>query len=94
MFACTGCVTGAVFEFVTRPLDVNLNGPPVHKGYRGTSTKRLVIPYPFRMQFEWGSTAVADGMAKAGITKIYYADIQTLSVLGFWRQRWIYVYGE
>ncbi len=92
--ASSGCVSGFIFTHVTEPLDVNYDATPVHTGRRGTSLKRLVIPYPVRMQFDWGSTGVNDGMRQAGITRAYYADIETLSFMGIWTQRWIHVYGE
>jgi hypothetical protein len=38
-------------------------------------------------------TPVHDG-GRAGITTIHYADLETLSVLGIWTQRWAVVYGE
>ena len=94
LLASTGCISGSVFRNTTQPLDVNLDATPVHAGGRGTSHKTVVIPYPVRMQFDWGSTAIADGMKSVGMTRAYYADLQTLSILGLWTQRWIHVYGE
>ena len=92
--ASSGCVSGFIFTHVTEPLDVNFDATPAMTGARGTSLKRLVIPYPVRMEFDWGSTGVADGMHEAGITRAYYADIETLSFMGVWTQRWIHIYGE
>jgi hypothetical protein len=94
LIASTGCVQGVLFYHVTVPLDENFDATPAKAGRRGTSHKRLVIPYPFRMQFDWGSTAIADGMKAEGMTTAYYADVETLSFLGIWTQRWIHVYGE
>lgn len=33
-------------------------------------------------------------MNKVGIETVHYADLETLSVLGVWNQRWVHVYGE
>ena len=94
LFASTGCLGGALFTWVTVPLDRDFDATPSSPGGRGTSQKRVVIPYPVRIQFDWGSTAIADGMRKAGITKAHYADVETRSFMGVWTQRWIHVYGE
>jgi hypothetical protein len=47
-----------------------------------------------RLQVDWGSTAIGDGMRAAGLTRVHYADLETLSILGLWTQRWIHLYGE
>lgn len=94
VLASGGCVSGAVFRHTTEPLDVNFDATPVHRGKRGTSHKTLVIPYPVRMQFEWGSTAVGDAMRAKDMTRVYYADIETLSFMGLWTQQWIHIYGD
>jgi hypothetical protein len=93
LLASQGCY-GAFFHHVTVPLDVNMDATPAHTGERGTSQKRVVIPYPFRMQFDWGSSAVGDGMRSANITTVHYADLETISFLGVWTQSWIHIYGE
>ena len=31
---------------------------------------------------------------KVGMTQVYYADLEVLSVMGVWTQRWIHVYGD
>ncbi len=90
----TGCISGAIFQYTTVPIDVNLDETPAHTGERGPSWKTFVIPYPLRMQFHWGSTAIGDAIRYRGLTTVHYADLRTLSVLGLWTQRWVYVYGE
>jgi hypothetical protein len=90
----TGCVAGFIYHHVTVPLDTNFDATPVHPGDRGRSQKRVVIPYPVRMHFDWGSSAIGDGMREAGITRAYYADMETRSFMGVWTERWVHVYGE
>jgi hypothetical protein len=96
LVAATGCLSGGIYTHVTRPLDLNLDHTPVHDGKSGDSWKTLHIPITSGLfvQFDWGSDAIGDGARKAGITTIYYADLETLQVLGIWSQRWAIVYGE
>jgi hypothetical protein len=94
LLGSTGCVSGLIYHHVTVPLDTNFDATPAHTGDRGRSQKRVVIPWPVRMQFDWGSSAVGDGMREAGITRVYYADMETRSFLGVWTERWVHVYGD
>ncbi len=91
----SGCVSGAIYSHTTVPLDVNFEGVPQKPDHRGPSWKTLSIPvYYGRLRFDWGSTAVADAARRAGIETVYYADLETRSVLGVWTRRTIHVYGE
>ena len=93
----SGCVSGAIYSHTTVPLDVNFEGAPQKPDHRGPSWKTLTIPvfyYGGRLRFDWGSTAIGDAAERAGIETVYYADLETLSVLGVWTQRTIHVYGE
>ena len=96
LVGATGCLSGGIYTHVTKPLDVNLNHTPVHDGGRGDSWKTLRIPITSGLfiQFDWGSDAIGDTARRAGMTTIHYADLETLSVLGLWTQRWAVVYGE
>ena len=96
LVGATGCLSGGIYTHVTKPLDVNLNHTPVHDGGRGESWKTLRIPITSGLfiQVDWGSDAIGDTARRAGMTTIHYADLETLSVLGLWTQRWAVVYGE
>jgi hypothetical protein len=52
------------------------------------------VVVPVFLQFDWGSDAIADAARDQGITEIHYADLEVLSVLGIWSQRWAIVYGR
>ena len=91
----SGCVSGAIYSHTTVPLDVNFEGAPQKPDHRGPSWKTLVIPAVVtNLRFDWGSIAIGDAAERAGIETVYYADLETLSVLGLWTQRTIHVYGE
>ena len=89
----TGCTSGLIYTHITTPLDVNLNNTPVFTGRTGTAkgdTKRI----RYYVDIEWDSNAIGDIMKRAGLTEVYYADLETLSVLGIWTQRYVIVYGR
>lgn len=86
----SGCLSGLVYSHVTRPLDVNFDQTPVH-AERAQSSHKTVEYY---VRVDWGSTGLADIGKAHGFDKIHYADLETLSILGFYRQRWAHVYGE
>ena len=85
-----GCLSGRIYSHVTRPLDLNLNRTPVYQTQGKDSTKTV----QYYLSVDWGSTGIGDVAKRHGMTRVYYADLETRTVLGFWRQHWVHVYGE
>lgn len=85
-----GCLSGALYHHTTVPLDVNLDETPVHREDAEGSWKT----FQYYVRFDWGSDAPGEIAREYGFTRIYYADLETLSVLGLWTQRTVHVYGE
>ena len=97
-----GCLSGAIYEHVTVPLDTNFDrtpspaGPPVEVPVR-RSWKTLAIPLVVvagRLEFHWGDASVAGAVRDAGLSRVAYADLERRSILGIWSQTWVRVYGE
>ena len=88
---CGGCAPGLVYTHITRPLDTDLDGTPLRFD-RGREDSKLLELNSFRI--EWGSMGIIDAARRAGLSEIDYADLETLSVLGIWTQRWALVYGR
>ncbi len=86
----TGCLSGAIYTHVTVPLDVDLGRTPVHRAEARDSWNTL----QYYVRLDWGSDGLGDVAKRYGFTRIHYADLETLSVLGIWRQQWARVYGE
>ncbi len=86
----TGCLPGLLYTHVTRPLDVNFDASPV-QGDRAASSQKTLEYY---VRVDWGNIGIADIAKQHGFAKIHYADLETLSVLGIYHQRWVHVYGE
>jgi len=88
----TGCLAGggALYSHVTVPLDVNLDRTPVHRD----QAQDALRTFNYFIRVDWGSDGIGDIAKRHGFKRVYYADLETLTVLGVWRQRWAHVYGE
>jgi hypothetical protein len=53
----------------------------------------LVLIYP-PLSAAWDDAAIGDIAKKNGIQELYFADLETLRVLGIWNQYWVHVYGK
>ena len=88
----TGCAagTGALYSHVTRPLDANFDQTPVHSD-SATGDQSSIQYY---VSINWGKSGLGDLAKKHGFTRIHYADLETLSILGIYTQRTAHIYGE
>ena len=85
-----GCGVGLIYTHVVVPLDLNQDVTPELE-LAGKSDMRT---FQYFVRFDWNSAAIADAARAAGITHIYYADMEILSVwFGVWEQRTAIVYG-
>jgi hypothetical protein len=86
-----GCVAeGAIFSKTTRPLMTDFDATPVAAS--GTSSDIKTVT--FYVDVEWGEGGIGAIARQHGIAEVYYADIETISVLGYWRQDFVRVYGR
>jgi hypothetical protein len=88
--ALPGCLSGAIYSHVTVPLDANFDATPVYRGEASDSWKT----FQYYGRIDWGSTGLAEVAREHGMKRLYYADVETLTILRFWTQRWVHVYGE
>ena len=93
----SGCssVSGAIYEKYRRPYTLNLDNTPVVTN-RG-SGKIVKIEEPFsgyNVSAEFNSNAIGDIARRHGITKVYWADLETYSLLGIWQEQRLWIYGE
>ena len=95
-FSLSGCVTGIIYSDVTEPLVLNMRNTPVGESPAEGSTKQLAYPLVTAgLQVNWDSIAIGDAMKAGGLTKAYFADLRTRSVLlGLWQKQTIIVYGS
>ncbi len=99
LLCLSGCLR-RVYYHVTEPLDVNFHETPVVDGYfahAASDTKQfryytlMVIPV---MQLQWDSNAIQEIAHEHGMEKVFYADLETLDILGTWTRRWVHLYGR
>lgn len=79
-----------LFTHVVVPLDPNFDRTVVQADSARDDTKR----FQYRIRVEWGSQAIGEIARENDIRTVHYADLETLSVLGVWTQRWVTIYGE
>ena len=95
--AMSGCVgTGLIYTRVTRPYSRNFQGTPA-----GTKTCRVnehILREPFSgasMSLSFTTRVAEEAARTAGMTNIYYADLETLSVLrGIYEKKTLILCGD
>lgn len=76
------------------PLSTNFDNTPVSKTKPEKSdVKHFFWPYP-RVDLQWSHNAIGQIAKERGINRVYYADLESLSVLWIWNQYWVHVYGD
>ena len=92
-----GCsVPGRLFTNVTEPFSLDFNHTPLGTKTCVIKNYRLKEPVSrFNVSAEWSRGEIAAAARKAGIRRIYYMDVHTLSVLmGLYRRKELIVYGD
>ncbi len=87
-----GCApTSFLFTLTTRPLDIDLN----ESDFSDETARAFVWTFQYSyLALRFGGNGIAQIAKEKGFTRVHYADIQTLSVLGVWTQQWVRIYGE
>lgn len=89
--AAIGCgPTGLIYTNATVPLDVDFDATPVVQQDDEGDIKTI----QYYLRVDWGDASIGEIAKSNGFEKIHYADLRTLSVLGFWQQRFVIIYGE
>ena len=83
---------GIIYTHTTKPLDVNMNQTPVGILESKSDVKHVSINA--YLQFMWDSNTIYDIAKEGGIDTVYYADLETFSVLGIWNQYTVHIYGK
>jgi len=91
LLSTTACTNGFVYRHTTQPLSRDFRQTPV---VHGEPARNDLKQFRYRyLDFRWESNSIGDIARKAGVETIYYADVETLSILGVWTQTWVLVYG-
>lgn len=87
----TGCIGRALlYSRTTQPLVADFDATPV----ADSGTKSDIKTLTFYVDVEWGHGGIGEIARRNGITEIYYADVETRTILGYWRQDYVRVYGR
>ena len=91
-----GCVgNGLLYTRVTEPATLNFDKTPVGSKRVLIQSYRLQEPVTgYGVSTEWEADPVKTAARQAGVTNLFFADMQTLSILGVYRQRTLIVYGD
>ncbi len=89
LFACL-LTTGCIYSHTVSPLTLNFHNTPGGDTSGTGNTKTLT----YYVDIRWDINGIGAVARENGIDEIYYADLETLRILGYWRQDWVHVYGR
>lgn len=95
-FLASGCTTGLLYTHTVQPLTLDLHGTPVTQTEKQGSIKMISFPRyggEYRIA-AWDSAAIGDVAKKQGMQEVYFADVETFSILHIWNEYTIHVYGK
>lgn len=85
------CLSGSIYTHTITPLPSDLRSTNGGETTATSDTKDFNYSY---VRIVWGSSGIEEAAKAAGLKEVYFADLETLSILGIWTQRWIHVYGK
>jgi hypothetical protein len=87
-----GCLRGMAYYHATVPLTVDFHNTPVGDGFSGEGDVKE-LRYNAYLRVIWDENSIGTIAKDSGFSEIYYADLETFSVLGIWTQYRVHVYG-
>ncbi|MHC4943484.1 MAG: LptM family lipoprotein [Planctomycetota bacterium] len=85
-----GC--GLIYTNTVMPLDLNIEqGTPCDFDSKDAKIKHFSLDVARVM---WDSNAIGDIVRREGIDTVYFADIETFSILTIWNTYTVHVYGR
>ncbi len=92
-----GCASrGILYSHTVAPATEDFSKTPVGSKHATICGYRIREPISgYGVSAEWDSNYIRSAAKKAGISSIYYADLETLSIaLGVYQQRTLIIYGN
>lgn len=86
-------MNGLIYTNATEPLTVDFKRTPVGDNFDGNSDVKE-LRYNAYLRVIWDENSIGTIAKEAGFREIYYADLQTFSILGIWTQYRVRVYGS
>lgn len=90
------CLSGCLYVHTFEPLTADMNRTAV--GGVEKSGSLQVISFPTFMGNQrlvaWGKAAIGEVAKREAMSEVYFADVETFSVLSIWNKYTIHVYGR
>jgi hypothetical protein len=86
-----GMMSGHIYTHTWQPLTVDMNRTEVGSVNGAGDIKHLAL---CMASVAWDSAAIGDIARKQGMKELYFADLETFSVLRIWNQYTVHVYGK
>ena len=90
-FTLSSCVNGMLYQHTVVPLSTDFKNTPAGERTGNGDVKRFRYSV---VDINWDTNAIGDIAKKAGLEEVYFADIETLRILGIWTQTWVHIYGK
>jgi hypothetical protein len=87
----SGCGAGIIYTHTVTPLSLDLHQTKVVQTDKTGDIKHIQFLY---LGVAWDSVAYGDIAKKNGMNELYFADLETLSVLRIWNQYTVHLYGK
>lgn len=82
---------GLIYTHTWHPLTVDMHQTRVVDTEKSGDIKHIAFYISIAA---WDSAAIGDIAKKNGLTEIYFADVETFSILHIWNQYTVHVYGK
>ena len=86
-----GCGAGIIYTHTVVPLSLNVRQAPVVQTEGTGNIKHIEVS---QIGVAWDSVAFGDIAEENGLSELYFADLETLKVLGIWNQYTVHLYGK
>ena len=86
----TASVSGCIYRHTVEPLTLNFLDTPSAIREASGDTKKVT----YYVDVQWDKNGIGAIAQKNGFEEVYYADLETLSVLNYWTQQWVHIYGK
>jgi hypothetical protein len=90
-FLFSGCGSGIIYTHTVVPLSLDMQQTEVVQTKGTGNIKHIQVSY---VGTAWDSVAFGDIAKKNGLNELYFADLETLKVLGIWNQYTVHLYGK
>ncbi|MCI0650518.1 MAG: TRL-like family protein [Planctomycetes bacterium] len=88
----SGCAGGMIYRHTYQPLSTNFDRTPAatHKALSRGDVKHI----HYWGHVLWDTNAIGRIAKEHGLETVYFADLEILSILGFFNQYTVHVYGK